>query len=148
MSQQEQNLGESFGKLVSVVLNGVSEALKVKEDVKEEVNESKEESNEPEIDISAEEKIEEEETLKEKNPFDLSSLFTKENLSKIEATLNSMTGPINDILNDVNTMMKARVFFLEQLNTCAIPEATQKTIEKFNLTETAKFKVDVVVSLH
>lgn len=146
MSQQEQNLGESFGKLVSVVLNGVSEALKVKEEVKEEVNESKE-TNEPEIDINAEEKVEEE-TPKEKNPFDLSSLFTKENLSKIEATINSMTGPINDILNDVNVMMKARVFFLEQLNTCAIPEATQKTIEKFNLTETAKFKVDVVVSLH
>jgi hypothetical protein len=52
---------------------------------------------------------------------------------------------VTDYINDLSTKLKAREFFIEQLKTCTLSEAAEKTKQEFNLPENVEFDVNVTI---
>lgn len=52
---------------------------------------------------------------------------------------------VTDYINDLSTKLKAREFFIEQLNTCTLSEAAEKTKQEFNLPDNVEFDVNVTI---
>jgi len=52
---------------------------------------------------------------------------------------------VTDYIHDLSTKLKAREFFIEQLNTCTLSEAAEKTKQEFNLPDNVEFDVNVTI---
>ena len=171
MENNGQNFEGVFTRLLSTVLKEASEisnsmsqqsnfisglvnGLPVEKEQSQETNNKSDEINiefteNDEVNISNEEKEQKEDNKQDEpkvNSF--SDLLSSNNLLHLEEALHEMAGKVKDYLGEIDKMMKARSFFLEQLksNTCTFEDARKKTIEQFNLKETTQFELDVKIN--
>jgi len=152
--KEASEIGNSMNSLV----NGLNEQpAPVEKEQSQETNNHDQKQDEinieftenDEVNISNEEKEQKEDNKQDEpkvNSF--SDLLSSNNLLHLEEALHEMAGKVKDYLGEIDKMMKARSFFLEQLksNTCTFEDARKKTIEQFNLKETTQFELDVKIN--
>lgn len=80
---------------------------------------------------------------------DLSEIFEEIFGSNLEhgigECLKKIAPQVTDYVHDLSTKLKAREFFIEQLNTCTLSEAAEKTKQEFNLPDNVEFDVNVTI---